>query len=100
MSTESAQLLYSGYQYGPTIKLDLYGLPATEDEGYLVTSATLVGSKLSLAYLLNDSTLDQMGRWLDERSDRDYRDDSAEARDERRAYERQMSRLDHLWRSL
>jgi hypothetical protein len=98
MSIETAQLLYSGYPYGAKIKLDLYGLKANEDHGHIVVTATLVGSRMPLSYLLNDDTLDGMGEWLDRESSRTYRISRVEARAERIAHEREMSRLDHQWR--
>jgi hypothetical protein len=100
MSTETASLLYSGYPYGERIKLDLYGLPANEDHGHIVVTATIAGTKMTLAYILNDDTLDLMGEWLDKESSRAYRISRVEARAERFAHEREMSRIDHQWRSL
>jgi hypothetical protein len=100
MSTETAQLLYSGYPYGERIKLDLYGLPANEDHGHIVVTATLADTKMILSYILNDDTLDLMGEWLDKESAKTYRMSRAEARAERFSHERAMSRIDHQWRSL
>jgi hypothetical protein len=100
MSIESMKLLHSGYPYGPGINLDLYGLPANEDRGHIVVTATLVGSATSLAYILNDDTLDLMGVWLDRKASEAYRMSRVEARAERFDHEREMSRLDHQWRSI
>jgi hypothetical protein len=98
MST-NAQLLYSGYEYG-YLKLDLYGYQATEDEGYVVTTATLPGSRIPLDYLLTKEVLDEMGWWLDDELPRINRAEYIEAKAERVFYDRLMAMHDHQWRSL
>jgi hypothetical protein len=100
MFIDSVKLLYSGYEYSKNIKLDLYGLPATDDEGHLVVTATLVGSKMGLSYILNDDVLDEMGQWLDEQTSRTVRVDRFKARAQRFSHECEMSRIDHQWRWL
>lgn len=98
MTGEYGQLLYTGYQYGRAV-LDLYGVKPTEDHGHIVVTATRTGTKLSLAYILDDDILDDLGTWLDEQRSQTYHTSRFEARAERRAYDRQMAESDHLWRS-
>jgi hypothetical protein len=100
MFIDSVTLLYSGYEYSKNVKLDLYGLPATDDAGHLVVTATLVGSRMGLSYLLNDDVLDEMGQWLDEQTSRTGRVDRFKARAQRFAHESEMSRFDFQLRWL
>lgn len=100
MPRDIGQLLYSGYPFGDRLKLDLYGLPATEDEGCLVLDATLSGTRVSLAYILDDDMLDEITRWLDERSNLAHINSRREGRAERAAHDRQMAQNDHVWRLL
>ncbi|MGZ3351743.1 MAG: hypothetical protein ACXU89_22680 [Xanthobacteraceae bacterium] len=94
MSTNLGQLLYSGYQYG-RLKLDLYGLRATEDEGHIVINVTLAGNKVNATYLVDDEALDEMAQWLDDEIPRINREEYLEAKAERIAYDRLMSMYDH-----
>lgn len=99
MQTDFGTLLYTGYQYGHS-RLDLYGLKANEDHGFMVTAAKRSGTTLDVTYFLNEDVLECMGEWLDEQHSQAYRTGRIEARVERAAHDRQMAESDHLWRSL
>lgn len=95
MIPELGTLLYRGYRYGNKL-LDLYGDRPAEDHGYIVTTATFIGTQVCLAYLLGDEKLEEMGCWLDAQ----LVIERAEERAEVALHDRQMALSDHLWRSL
>ena len=64
------QLLYQGYEFSDTLKLDLYGW-ASEENGFEVTTAAPAGTKINLADLLSREQLIEMGEWLDRNVKRD-----------------------------
>lgn len=64
------QLLYQGYEFSDTLKLDLYGY-ASEEDGFEVTTAAPSGTKINLADLLSAKQLADMGHWLDRNVKRD-----------------------------
>jgi hypothetical protein len=94
-----SKLLYAGYDhYGA--KLDLYGLRASEDEGYVVTDVMRAGTSLNLTYLFSDKCLDEMGFWMDAGLHEEYLLSIQEAKADIALRDRQMAQFDHQWRSL
>lgn len=88
-----SQLLHSNYLFGEGLELDLYGEPADEFGGAVVTEIMLPGSNINLIELFTAKQTEDMGHWLDRQPK-----DEDEGCYERAALDRMMSKTDHLWR--
>jgi hypothetical protein len=94
-----SQLLYADYDHWGA-RLDLYGLPGTEDEGCVITDVKRAGTSLNLTYLFSVGSLHEMGFWLDAWTHQEHLVSKREARSERVLHDLAMAGTDHQWRSL
>lgn len=99
MCLAPAKLLYTGYNYGDR-KLDIYGLPPTEDDSCIIDSVTLAGTRVDVMYLLDEEALRTMQFWLDAGLHAEWIAERDQARVDRAIHDREMALTDHQWRSL